>query len=133
MKKIVVVSDLQRYESKLVPDGDCIRFTGYHNRKGYAQFSVGRETVPAHRFAWTAARGAIPAGLTVDHTCENTWCQNVAHMELVTNAENIRRRDWRNGTCKRGHDVTVTAFSGGCRTCHNIRQREYKARKRVAA
>ena len=37
----------------------------------------------AHRLAYVAWRGPIPAGMTVHHTCGNSLCCNPAHLELV--------------------------------------------------
>lgn len=45
----------------------------------------------AHRVAWELANGVPPASLTLDHLCRNPRCCNPAHMELVTNAVNVRR------------------------------------------
>lgn len=47
----------------------------------------------AHRYAYEFATVAkIPAGLELDHRCENKLCVNPAHLELVTHQENCKRR-----------------------------------------
>lgn len=47
----------------------------------------------AHRFAYEFATLAkIPAGLELDHRCENKLCVNPAHLQLVTHQENCKRR-----------------------------------------
>lgn len=68
-------------------------------QQGYGVFFIGRRNgvktiCSAHRLAWELTHGPIPAGLTIDHVggCK---CVNPAHMEPVTNEENIRRRDER--------------------------------------
>lgn len=62
----------------------------------YGMFSTPDREVMAHRFAYEITVGLIPEGLTVDHLCRNTFCMNSAHMELVTNSENVRREwQWR--------------------------------------
>jgi len=59
---------------------------------GYGRFGItSEEVVGAHRFAYELIVGPIPAGLTIDHLCRNILCCNPAHMETVTNSENVRR------------------------------------------
>lgn len=58
---------------------------------GYGAFSIGPQSVIAHRFAYEDLVGPIPDGLTIDHLCRFTGCQNPVHMEPVTFAENARR------------------------------------------
>src|SRR5688572_27215265 len=43
----------------------------------------------AHRVAYELVNGAIPRGLHVLHTCENSRCCNPSHLHLGTHAENI--------------------------------------------
>lgn len=47
----------------------------------------------AHRVSYETFRGDIPDGHEIDHKCRNTLCINPAHLEPVTPAENIARRD----------------------------------------
>jgi len=83
----------------------CWLWTGAVNNKGYGQVGTNGRTRSAHRIAFQLWNGTIPAGLTVDHTCHNadktcpggTTCQhrrciNPAHLDVVTRAENRRRR-----------------------------------------
>src|SRR5207253_5784066 len=55
----------------------------------------------AHRVVWRRVYGPIPDRLTVDHTCGVTLCQRPDHLELVTKAENTRRRHVRGRTLRR--------------------------------
>lgn len=59
--------------------------------KGYGRVRWRGRTAFAHRAAWEAAHGAVPAGRQIDHLCRNRACVNIEHMELVTAAENTRR------------------------------------------
>lgn len=72
----------------------CLIWQGGLNSKGYGSMTFGGRGVLAHRHVWEQQHGPIPAGLTIDHRCEEKRCLNTAHMEIVTRAENTRRR-WR--------------------------------------
>lgn len=120
----------------------CLVWTGYYNPKTrYGSFTIqedgGVKTHLAHRLAWTLLVGPIPKGLVVDHGnpergCLNRGCGEPSHLELVTQAENLRRRVGhddgaayqRNKThCPSGHayDEKNTYLnkdgSRSCRTC----------------
>lgn len=120
---------------------ECILWTGATNGRGYGQVRHDGRVVYVHRRAWEHVNGAIPDGLTIDHLCANTLCTNVAHMELVTLAENTARqqqrlRDARGGGCRAGHPPTeppLYDYRGRltCRQCRNAGQRRYRAMRRT--
>lgn len=105
----------------------CWRWDGYVQPNGYACTTrAGGIERYAHRYLWTLHRGPIPAGLVPDHLCRVRDCVNPDHMELVTNAENIRRglRSYRmRHLCRAGlHDLRKPGAvyrwpSTGARTC----------------
>lgn len=69
------------------------RSRGRGNRKWYGTFKVGGTSVRAHRFAAEALGGkSCGAGCHRDHTCGFSMCVNPAHIEIVTHAENQRRK-----------------------------------------
>lgn len=115
---------------------DCVIWKGAVNSKGYPCFAVDGKSQLAHRLAWVDARGAIPEGLTVDHTCRVRNCVNVEHLELVTNAENTRRRFGAHGglnvggACLNGHSIRdehdVYTNKNGRRECHECRRQRGK-------
>lgn len=69
----------------------CWLFNGYIAKNGYGQAKVGGRVVLTHRAVYEVLVGPIPPGLQLDHLCRNRACYNPAHLEPVTQQENIRR------------------------------------------
>jgi hypothetical protein len=91
------------------PSG-CWEWTRGRVPNGYGTVSINGKRMPAHRAAWTLARGPIPRGLWVLHRCDNPPCVNPAHLFLGTCADNLidmssKRRSWQQQktSCPRGH------------------------------
>lgn len=64
---------------------------GKLNIKGYGQTAFEGRGYNAHRLSYLIFKGDIPAGLVIDHLCENKACANPDHLEAVTTRENVRR------------------------------------------
>jgi hypothetical protein len=120
---------------------DCIIAKGGKpGRYGRGRIQVGPKAhyiVPTHVMAYIVAKGSVPPGMVVRHTCDNPPCINPEHLLIGTKADNAadmveRRRHWRHNQthCKRGHPLTednIVKFSDGrterrCLTCHRDRQ-----------
>lgn len=100
----------------------CWLWTGRRDRDGYGRLPGGRL---AHVAAYEAARGPVPAKLTLDHLCRRRHCCRPEHLEPVSRSEQERRKRWRYRVrlthCPRGHSLATSLRTpeGGrvCRVC----------------
>ena len=73
----------------------CWYWTAAKDRDGYGQFRLNGRMEQAHRVAYQLWVGPIPEGLVVRHKCDNPICVHPTHLELGTQADNVRDRDER--------------------------------------
>lgn len=71
----------------------CWNWLRAQDGHGYGQYlhPETKRNIHPHRFLYERERGPIPNKMVVDHLCRNRLCVNPAHMEAVSNRENIRR------------------------------------------
>lgn len=118
------------FEKRFRKTPGCWLWEGWKNKEGYGYMCVTdggrRRPFGAHRLSWAIYRGPIADGMVIDHLCRNRACVNPDHMEVVANAENVRRgvsifaENRRKTHCKRGHafDTDNTRlFPDGHRAC----------------
>jgi hypothetical protein len=70
----------------LMSIGDCIEWEGRKSAKGYGLLGKGQR---AHRVAYERAKGRIPRGMVIMHTCDNPGCVNPAHLVAGTHKDNV--------------------------------------------
>lgn len=124
-------------------ESGCWLWQGTLDRDGYGHYKEGNKFWQAHRYSYTHLCGEVPPSLVLDHkVCQNRRCVNPAHLEPITNRENILRGNGRGAInarkthCWRGHpfDAKNTYHYKGtrtCRKCNVIRTMESQARKKA--
>ncbi len=61
--------------------------------RDYPRMCLSGQTVAVHRVVFTHFNGYVPGKKQIDHLCKNRRCVCPEHLEIVTHAENQRRRD----------------------------------------
>jgi hypothetical protein len=126
-------------------------WTGAKDKDGYGHTTIGGHFRRVHRVMYELFVGPIPDGMELDHVkargCRNRNCASPAHLEPVTNRENVLRGDGLTaahankthcGKCGLPYDEKNTYIAPGtrrrsCRNCHRETERRYRERKRNAA
>lgn len=125
----------------------CWLWTATLDHNGYGRFWNGERYVPAHRWSYERLVGPIPVGLQIDHLCRTRACVNPAHLEPVTQRENMLRgvgacsRNAVKTHCPQGHALTPDNLDRShmlkcgrrkCRACRNALARRSRAEKTAA-
>lgn len=118
---------------------ECWQWNGTITYKGYGAFERRGKALVAHRVTYELFVGPIPDGCVLDHLCRTRSCVNPAHLEAVTNRENILRGESpsakraRQEVCHNGHPF-IRSRNGTrkCRICKNASERASRRNRRVA-
>ncbi len=135
-KRLTVPEIIQR-NTMISVATDCWLWRGHRFPNGYGQYGRGRY---AHRVAYEHFVGPIPEGVVLDHKCRQRSCCNPAHLEPVSQSENVQRgAQCRLSThCPRGHERIPEnqridkKGSKVCRLCNIENMRVYNARRKAA-
>lgn len=92
--KVKPVED--RLWPKVDKSGECWEWLASKCPRGYGRFTIQIDGKPkkalAHRFVYELVKGAIPAGMLLDHLCRNASCVNPDHLRPVTQKQNQEHR-----------------------------------------
>lgn len=130
------MSIVERIQAQVQVDvNGCWVWLGSKDRAGYGQTMYLGKVRRAHRVSYEVLVAPIPEGLVLDHLCRNRSCVNPAHLEPVTQRENLRRGDTLNAAnvlkthCPRGHPYSgdnlyrdPTHGFRRCRACASERE-----------
>jgi hypothetical protein len=115
-------------------ENGCWNYAPSNTKTGYAVFAINKGTnlALAHRWSYEHFVADIPAGLVIDHLCNNRACVNPWHLEPVTQKVNCQRGVGSASSCVNGHPYNPSnteVHSRGhrqCRTCRQNRERRFK-------
>ena len=122
--------DRVRFDSKVTKTDGCWLMNPPFDADGYATFYFKGKTRRAHRVAYWASVGDIPAGFVVDHICNVRHCVRPEHLRILSPAENRRRTV--TGLCKQGHPLDRTyGAQRYCSICSAAKKKRLKAKWRA--
>lgn len=120
------------------PVTGCWNWTGKLDKKGYGHIKYEGRDQSAAKVSYVFAKGPLPSGTEISHTCVpvNPRCVNPDHLVAETHKENLARREWKpkgqryKVKCKHcGVEKTHTRWKGGewsCRECNADRAKKWR-------
>ena len=98
-----------KFWSQVEKTPGCWLWSGWADR--YGRFNFEGRASRAHVYAYEKCVGPVPAGLEIDHECDNPLCVNPSHLRAVTH-----RKNWERGSsptailrrrthCVQGHQI----------------------------
>lgn len=138
---------LERMEKFVIrdPNSGCWLWSGALTYNGYGRIGFpGKPSggVYTHRITYELYVGDIPKGMEIDHKCRVRSCVNPLHLEVVSHAENMRRRELHREVrivCNKGHSLS----DGGaypsetkrrfCKQCNRENSLKWRIRERELA
>lgn len=128
-----------RFWSKVIPEPNsgCWLWLGGLQHNDYGAYTISGKNIRAHRFAYSVLVGEIRDGMVLDHLCRTPPCCNPAHLEQVTQRENVLRGVGPSSVgaaathCPSGHpyDDANTRLQDGTRQCRQCNREWVQARR----
>ena len=131
----ITPSELERFNQKWKPSGDCKLWQGYLDKDGYGFFYFRKKLRKAHRVSYYIHNGRIADGFVIDHICKKRNCVEVSHLRLVTKRQNTLENSRSAGAinkaklfCKNGHPFNkvygIIKKQRYCSICENEKSKK---------
>lgn len=86
------MTDEQKFMRFVFPEANsgCWLWVGGTARYGYGTFRLNKKGHMAHKFSYEMFKGQVPPGYVIRHKCDVTCCVNPDHLDIGTQADNLR-------------------------------------------